>query len=269
MAAPEHQYQHPLPNQNQNQHQRQPNSTSTNAASPFFFNTNTARPHLSSPTTAAAGVSGSGFEASPDGPIASLNNFRQHQLNASTSTTTSTSLPSSRPQKPGGLLAFATAALDRTIATISDPASRPRRSPSALALNRLSIALDSPSSAGDPSPRFRRASNNSSTSTTPILQSPQLEAKQSSQLSLLSDPISRPYTETDPNRPLPIRLPGAENKMHQTSSRLLRMTDDDRPFTRVSIFLPSRPSRRAGIVLQHHAESSAVSLQHLAHMSSF
>jgi hypothetical protein len=24
-------------------------------------------------------------------------------------------------------------------------------------------------------------------------------------------------------------------KMHQTSSRLLRMTDDDRPFTRVSV----------------------------------
>jgi hypothetical protein len=25
----------------------------------------------------------------------------------------------------------------------------------------------------------------------------------------------------------------SENKMHQTSSRLLRMTDDDRPFTKV------------------------------------
>jgi hypothetical protein len=27
---------------------------------------------------------------------------------------------------------------------------------------------------------------------------------------------------------------GNHNKMHQTSSRLLRMTSDDRPFTRVS-----------------------------------
>jgi hypothetical protein len=48
-----------------------------------------------------------------------------------------------------------------------------------------------------------------------------------------SDPPSRPYAEADPNRPLPILLPRFDNKMHQTSSRLLRMTDDDRPFTRV------------------------------------
>ena len=33
---------------------------------------------------------------------------------------------------------------------------------------------------------------------------------------------------------LPWPKPNPANKMHQTSSRLLRMTDEDRPFTRVS-----------------------------------
>ncbi|KAH6660438.1 regulator of G-protein signaling, partial [Truncatella angustata] len=58
------------------------------------------------------------------------------------------------------------------------------------------------------------------------------DGKRSSQLSLVGDPISRPYSQTDPNTVQPIRLAAAKNKMHQTSSRLLRMTDDDRPFTR-------------------------------------
>ena len=38
-------------------------------------------------------------------------------------------------------------------------------------------------------------------------------------------------------------------KMHQTSSRLLRMTDDDRPFTRVSIFLHATVRRNSMTVL--------------------
>lgn len=46
------------------------------------------------------------------------------------------------------------------------------------------------------------------------------------------NPPSQPYSETDPNRPLPVRVGRVDNKMHQTSSRLLRMTDDDRPFTK-------------------------------------
>lgn len=49
---------------------------------------------------------------------------------------------------------------------------------------------------------------------------------------LPSDPPSKPYTETDPSFPKPIRAPRYDSKMHQTSSRLLRMTDDDRPFTK-------------------------------------
>jgi hypothetical protein len=47
-------------------------------------------------------------------------------------------------------------------------------------------------------------------------------------------PPSQPYSQTDPGRPPLIKFTpsSAESKMHQTSSRLLRMTDDDRPFTR-------------------------------------
>lgn len=47
-------------------------------------------------------------------------------------------------------------------------------------------------------------------------------------------PYSQPYSETDSSQPPPLILPKLDNKMHQTSSRLLRMTDDDRPFTKVS-----------------------------------
>lgn len=40
-----------------------------------------------------------------------------------------------------------------------------------------------------------------------------------------------------------------ERKMHQTSSRLLRMTDDERPFTRVSVFLLFHGLSRTRILL--------------------
>jgi len=59
-----------------------------------------------------------------------------------------------------------------------------------------------------------------------------VDGKQSAAAAPARVPLSQPYTETDPNRPLPIRQPAADSKMHQTSSRLLRMTDDERPFTK-------------------------------------
>ncbi|KAI1762062.1 RGS-domain-containing protein [Hypoxylon sp. FL1150] len=152
-------------------------------------------------------------------------NHRQHQPNASTSSASS----GGKNPRSGGLFAFAAAAIDKTIANISEPTIRSR--PSASALGRLSVVLDSSSS--DNSSRLRSFSSNSSapTPTTPFIASPFSETKRSSQLSL-RDPISKPYTETDPTRPPPVLLSGQENKMHQTSSRLLRMTDDDRPFTK-------------------------------------
>jgi hypothetical protein len=51
--------------------------------------------------------------------------------------------------------------------------------------------------------------------------------------------LSTRYADTDPNQPRPVTQQQHQqqpskpaNKMHQTSSRLLRMTDDERPFTR-------------------------------------
>ncbi|OIW32162.1 RGS-domain-containing protein [Coniochaeta ligniaria NRRL 30616] len=137
-----------------------------------------------------------------DGPVASFNTFLQQPLN-------------------GSLFAFAAAALDKTLSGISEPRVRPRPS-----LNRLSLGPDSALGSGRPSPekpsRHRVTSSNFSSSSTLLG-----EGKSS-----LTNPPSRPYAETDPNRPLPIHISRVDNKMHQTSSRLLRMTDDDRPFTK-------------------------------------
>ncbi|KAI1325786.1 RGS-domain-containing protein [Xylariaceae sp. FL0255] len=134
--------------------------------------------------------------------------------------------PSSpRSQKPAGLLAVAAAAFDRTI---SEPFVRNRSSLSTL--NRISVALESPTgsefSTSDRSSRHRNVGGASSASSTPALLSPTSETLDR------EDPISSPYTETNPNLPPPIQVASLDNKMHQTSSRLLRMTDDDRPFTR-------------------------------------
>ncbi|KAK7927217.1 regulator of G-protein signaling [Apiospora marii] len=193
-------------------------------------------------------------------PQLSLNDHsavRQHQLTSPTATSASSTLSS--PRSPwssgGGFFSLASAALERTIgpksnhnhtSSTSGPlpeeptgSIRSRRSTSALSgLARLSISLDSSSfsftsngasSTGQASPEKRSRLQSAAPSPAPI---PPFDAKRASKLPQLGDPISRPYSEADPNTPLPIRLPGAKNKMHQTSSRLLRMTDDDRPFTR-------------------------------------
>jgi hypothetical protein len=61
------------------------------------------------------------------------------------------------------------------------------------------------------------------------------ESQRLSQALLDTNPPSRSYESSDSNTPTPTTVApsGAYNKMHQTSSRLLRMTDDERPFTRV------------------------------------
>jgi hypothetical protein len=52
-----------------------------------------------------------------------------------------------------------------------------------------------------------------------------------------TNPPSQSYESTEADTPSPTTVvqQGNYNKMHQTSSRLLRMTDDERPFTRVSV----------------------------------
>ncbi|CZR37158.1 putative developmental regulator flbA [Fusarium proliferatum ET1] len=128
------------------------------------------------------------------------------------------------------LFALAASAFDRTqnaIAAISEPAIRPRQSSGAL--SRLSLLTSSSPSSEPSSPdkyhRLRSSSNQSLSS------GAYLDSKVASQTLQANNPPSQPYTSTDPNLPPPIKSSTA-NKMHQTSSRLLRMTDDDRPFTK-------------------------------------
>ncbi|RWA12616.1 hypothetical protein EKO27_g2482 [Xylaria grammica] len=177
---------------------------------------------------------GLGLSPSP-GSISSaapLPPARTSSVHAKTSFVTGSRSSSARAQKPAGLLAFAVAALDRTITNRVEPL---RNRQSSSTLDRLSIALESPTNSDfsnpDRSSKGRILSGGSSVSSTPVLLSPLTDTPRSSQASL-EDPISTPYSETDANQPPPILLSGRESKMHQTSSRLLRMTDDDRPFTR-------------------------------------
>ncbi|RYP44421.1 hypothetical protein DL768_009123 [Monosporascus sp. mg162] len=182
---------------------------------------------------------------SPPSPAESTTrlNYSRHQSTASTSSLAS----SNKNQKSGGFLALAVAAFDKTIANISEPTIRARGSTSTP--NRLSIAID-PSGAGSDhisqarSPTPRSVSNSLFAASTPAtLESLKLDRRQSS-LASLRDPISRPYSEADPNSPPPIIVPYKDSKMHQTSSRLLRMTDDERPFTKSNRMPdPKDPSR--------------------------
>ncbi|KAK2066977.1 hypothetical protein P8C59_000752 [Phyllachora maydis] len=152
---------------------------------------------------------------------------REQKTRTRTRTTTQNSNPPrlSGPPRSAGLLAIAAAALDKTISGLAEPRLRHRS-----LSNRLSIGGESPAASVPSSPetiahsRGRRASltlssSSSSKSTTAVV-----------------DGIQQPDAATDPTRPLPTGAPRAHsknnNKMHQTSSRLLRMTDDDRPFTK-------------------------------------
>ncbi|KAK6828130.1 Developmental regulator flbA [Apiospora arundinis] len=207
--------------------------------------------HAPEPVAVTAAATNSKFS------LIDHNAARQHQLTSSSASSASStlSLPRSPRSSGGGFFSLASAALERTIGpkshhnhTPSSPVSlsaepagtiRPRRSASTLGgLSRLSVSLDSSFSFGSNGASSteqasqEKLSRFQSATTSPASSSPLLDAKRSSKVPQLGDPISRPYSEADPNTPPPIRFTGAKNKMHQTSSRLLRMTDDDRPFTR-------------------------------------
>ncbi|KAG5976340.1 hypothetical protein E4U55_007407 [Claviceps digitariae] len=170
---------------------------------------------------------------------------------ASNSTSISTGTGSS-------LFNRAAAAFDRTqsaFAAKSEPVVRSRQSSSALA--RLS--LTSASALNNNHHHHHHHSEPSGPNTTTKLSGARLAAATNSNSSSSSlgsssaasskvdirvvnpsapaaagarDLPSQRYSETDSSLPAPIRSTGSDKKMHQTSSRLLRMTDDDRPFTR-------------------------------------
>ena len=180
-------------------------------------------------------------------PRSSTNSERTLKRSASSASpdrlvasTVDTARANPRPQNlirssSGGLLSLATAALDRThnaLANISDPVLRHR--PSNPALVRLSRGSGFFSSKSD-GPSHHKNLSIRSVSSQSLPTSGILDARTSPQSPLvLEDPPSQRYSETDDHHPLPIRVVAPENTMHQTSSRLLRMTPDDRPFTRVS-----------------------------------
>lgn len=155
-------------------------------------------------------------------------------ISGSPAVSSNSSYPSSLSgsQRNGRLFAIAAAALDKTLSGITEPRIRPRQS-----LTRLSISAGS-----------AFASGRSSSKRSPQHQATLPSFSSSSSLlgegrSLGAAPPSTPYLETDPNRPLPIHISRIDNKMHQTSSRLLRMTDDDRPFTKVCAHI--QPHKRS------------------------
>ncbi|KAK3390932.1 regulator of G protein signaling domain-containing protein [Podospora didyma] len=136
------------------------------------------------------------------------------------------SSPSISSQKPPGFLALAAAAFNSTFSGAAEPRVRPRQSLSRLSTGPDSLFASAQSSPEKPS-RARPASNYAN-----LLSSLPGDGSNSAPSSLLKDPPSKPYSETDATQPPPIHLARLDNKMHQTSSRLLRMTDDDRPFTK-------------------------------------
>lgn len=143
-----------------------------------------------------------------------------------------------KTQRAGGFLAFAASALDRTQSAISPTNICHKRSSSRLSISGDSTTLaHGADSSPDKTLRHRPTSILPSSPSASFFntQSSSYTRLPSSQASRPQEPIfSQPYTHTDPSHPPPVLLPRVDNKMHQTSSRLLRMTDDDRPFTKVS-----------------------------------
>ncbi|KAK0735734.1 regulator of G protein signaling domain-containing protein [Apiosordaria backusii] len=139
------------------------------------------------------------------------------------------SSPSTTSLRAGGFFGF----FDRTLSGKSEPRVRSRQSLSRLSTGPETLATLAAASgiqSGQSSPeRSSRSVRSASQSyfTNPIPSS----SAAGKQLSPRNPP-SQPYSETDPTRPEPTFVGRLDNKMHQTSSRLLRMTDDDRPFTK-------------------------------------
>lgn len=181
---------------------------------------------------------------------------RHHHLNNSTNSekphrrlTSQNSFPTANFNKTG-LLGLAALARDRTssaIASFTEPTLRTRNSTNSLAPGSKSIT----SQAGSRGSAISLFETERQFTERPV---PSRRASQISTLRAVSpeavihpskyrhslletNPPSQAYEYTSTNSPLPTvtLLSGNHNKMHQTSSRLLRMTDDERPFTRVSI----------------------------------
>ena len=191
-------------------------------------------PTIHDPSSTAREARKDPFHSHPRPLVSSVEHANYRQQHSSQSSVGSVT----KSPKSGGIFAFAAAAFS----SIGEQKIRPRQS-----LTRLSVRSDpQPSSPEhsvvDRSPRHR--SSNPSSKPSSALPSTS-DTTRESQSPPLRDPPSRPYSQTDPHGTPPIQIPRVDNKMHQTSSRLLRMTDDDRPFTKVRT-LPRPPRTFVG-----------------------
>ncbi|KAM0133775.1 hypothetical protein ACHAO1_006041 [Botrytis cinerea] len=159
---------------------------------------------------------------------------------------------SSLRQNRSGLFTLAVLARDKTsnaIASLAEPALRSRPSPSNTLdsppdqdtpLNSIKSRSQSAEVTGSSIDRIDLSSSSSenSTSTTPNTtseNSPPSHFLSRRQSLLGTNPPSQAYSNTAADTPPLIHSNHRttnSSKMHQTSSRLLRMTSDDRPFTR-------------------------------------
>ncbi|CZR62379.1 related to developmental regulator flbA [Phialocephala subalpina] len=152
----------------------------------------------------------------------------------------STLSTTSSKQNRGGLFNFAALARDKTssaIASLSEPALRNRQSSGSLYRTAQSSPVtethnnnNSGGRSADSTGSGRVNSNSPKTGFTP----PQPNSHARTDSLLETDPPSQAYQNTASDTPPPIAFAPQTNynKMHQTSSRLLRMTSDERPFTR-------------------------------------
>lgn len=164
-------------------------------------------------------------DARPDAkhPPVSLN--RRHASSVSIGST-----PRHQRTTSSILSRAAAAALDRThsaIASISEPVTRNRQSNLTLARLSLAAASSQQQQSRDEPESPDRPSALSYPSSQSLLSSHGDSKQQSSASSAQPSPTQQPSTG------LSSAYAPSPSTMHQTSSRLLRMTDDDRPFTRV------------------------------------
>ncbi|KAG5989686.1 hypothetical protein E4U52_005327 [Claviceps spartinae] len=187
-------------------------------------------------------------DSSTDLALSAAASDTQRQRHSGSEPTPSVAKSSQRSSNSGSLFNRAAAALDRThsafAASISEPVVRSRQSSSALA--RLSIAAAA-SAASNHYHHYHHSTdlppssgpvNSKSTGSRHAATKSSSRRGVTSQVDIgVRNPEathlpSQPYSETVSRHPVPTRTPGIDRKMHQTSSRLLRMTEDERPFTR-------------------------------------
>ncbi|KAG9234995.1 regulator of G protein signaling domain-containing protein [Amylocarpus encephaloides] len=163
--------------------------------------------------------------------------YKHRQAALSTSSTKST-----RPS----IFNFAALARDKTsnaIATLSEPSlkrNRPSSTGLYLSAQRSPTSPLQKQNSHSPTTDSRETVNAtepniSPPTTTSLAREPTASSASSPARSLLeTNPPSQAYTDTATDTPIPVTFVPvtSQNKMHQTSSRLLRMTSDDRPYTR-------------------------------------